>query len=177
MKISVLGLMMAAFTFLGGASAVAEEGELMKIYTPAFAEGQAIPARHSVEGQNLSPALEWSGIPEGAESLALIVDDPDAPMGTFVHWVVYNLPTDVEGLPEGGTLPGDASEGVNDFGDSGYGGPMPPKGHGIHHYHFKLYALDTEVPLKAGASKADLMKAMEGHILAQAELMGIYERR
>jgi Raf kinase inhibitor-like YbhB/YbcL family protein len=153
----------------------------MKIQSSAFEAGQTIPARYSVaEGENISPALFWTGVPAGTKALALIVDDPDAPMGTFVHWVLYNLPGDAAGLPEAvpakGPAPGGALQGVNDFGHMGYGGPQPPKGHGVHHYHFKLYALDGPIALGAGATKADLVGAMTGRILAESELVGVYER-
>jgi Raf kinase inhibitor-like YbhB/YbcL family protein len=151
----------------------------IEITSPAFKEGQPIPKKHTCEGPDLSPALEWTGIPEGAKSLALICDDPDAPMGTWVHWVLFDLPPDAKGLAENvakkPVLENGARQGVSDFKRPGYGGPCPPPGK-PHRYFFKLYALDTMLDLKEGAKKKDLEKAMEGHILAQGQLMGTYKR-
>jgi Raf kinase inhibitor-like YbhB/YbcL family protein len=144
----------------------------------AFKEGQPIPRQHTCDGVNVSPALEWSGAPAAAKTFALICDDPDAPSGTWVHWVLYNLPADriglVENVPATEKVPGDGLQGTNDFEKIGYGGPCPPSG--THHYFFKLYALDAELPLKAGATKAEVLKAMEGHIVGQTQLMGTYKR-
>jgi Raf kinase inhibitor-like YbhB/YbcL family protein len=139
----------------------------------AFSHGEPIPARYSCEGENLSPPLSWSGWPEGTRSLALIVDDPDAPVGTFTHWLAWGIDPEAGGLEEGEAPP---VEGRNDFGVTGYGGPCPPPGHGPHRYLFRLYALDSEVGLRAGASRQELERALEGHVLAVAELVGIYER-
>jgi hypothetical protein len=152
-----------------------EEGESpmeITITSPAFAEGEPIPAKFSCDGEDISPELVWSGIPEGTASLALIMDDPDAPMGTWVHWVLFNLPPGSAGLPEGAA--GLGEDGNNSWKRTGYGGPCPPGG--THRYFFKLYALDTTLDLEPGATKKALEKAMEGHILAQAELMGTYSR-
>jgi hypothetical protein len=147
----------------------------MIIKSSAFKENENIPSKFTCDGENVSPELSWSDSLEGTKTFALIVDDPDAPSGTFVHWVVYNLPSNVTSLPEGiSDLPSGAKQGTNHFGDNNYGGPCPPSG--IHRYYFKLYALDNEVQLKPGAGKKDLLKAMEGHILAEAQLMGKYER-
>jgi hypothetical protein len=143
----------------------------MQLTSTAFADGGNIPRKYSCDGENLSPPLAWSGIPQGAQSLVLIADDPDAPAGTFVHWVLYDLPAELSELPEG--VHGMGSEGVNGFRKSGYGGPCPPRG-SIHRYYFKLYALDNQLGLKAGATKAEVEKAMQGHILAQGQLMGRY---
>jgi Raf kinase inhibitor-like YbhB/YbcL family protein len=151
------------------------EGEPMKeltITSPAFTEGEPIPVKFSCDGDDVSPELVWDGVPEGTASLALIMDDPDAPVGTWVHWVLFNLPPDNTGLPEGVT--GLGVDGLNSWGTTGYGGPCPPGG--THRYFFKLYALDTTLELDAGATKDALEGAMEGHILAQAELMGTYTR-
>lgn len=154
----------------------------MKLTSSAFDKGQTIPRRHSGDGEDLSPPLSFSGVPEQARELAVIADDPDAPPHTWVHWVIYRIPPTADGLKEGiepvpqPPSPAGAVQGKNDFGNMGYGGPMPPRGHGPHHYHFKLYALDTELDLQAGATKQELLKAMEGHIIAQAELVGTYER-
>ena len=139
----------------------------------AFKEGETIPRRHTCDGENLSPTLSWSGVPHGTVSLALNADDPDAPAGTWVHWVLVDLASEITGLPEG--VSGVGVDGVNGFRKPGYGGPCPPKG-STHRYYFKLYALDKTLGLKAGMSKADVEKAMQGHILAQGQLMGRYGR-
>ena len=146
----------------------------------AFADGGEIPARYTCEGEDLAPALRWTGIPNGTRSLVLIVDDPDAPdpaapKMTWVHWVLYNIPADALGLDEGVNAPGlpqGTCEGLNDWKKLGYGGPCPPVGR--HRYFFKLYALDTTLALATTAIKADVEAAMQGHILAQAELVGTY---
>jgi len=150
----------------------------IKLTSSAFTEGQSIPRQYSCNGINISPSLEWSGIPKSAKTLAIITDDPDAPAGTWVHWVVYNLPADtmgmIENVPATEDLKGGGLQGKNDFEKIGYGGPCPPSG--THRYFFKLYALDNELPLKAGATKAEVEKAMDGHIQAQAQLMGTYRK-
>ncbi len=144
----------------------------------AFAHGEPIPTRYTCQGQDVSPPLSWEGAPASTQSFALIMDDPDAPAQTWVHWVLYNLPADVRALPEGvtaeGALPAQAAQGRNSWGREGYGGPCPPSG--THRYFFKLYALDSFLELPHGASKAELLRAMEGHILAQAQLMGTYHK-
>ncbi len=151
----------------------------LKLTSPGFSEGQPIPNRHALEGGNASPALEWSGVP-GAKSLALICEDPDAPAGTWVHWVLYDLPPGTsklaEGVPKSPELTDGAKQGVNDFGKIGYDGPSPPPGK-AHRYYFKVYALDAKPELKTGLGKKDLVKAMEGHVLAEGELMGTYEKK
>lgn len=151
----------------------------IQITSPAFKEGNPIPRKYTCDAEDLSPPLNWSGVPAHAKSLALIADDPDAPVGTWVHWVIFNLPPSLNGLPEGiaktPTVEGIGLQGNNDFRKPGYGGPCPPRGK-PHRYFFKLYALDTSLALGAGASKADLEKAMRGHILAQGQLMGTYSR-
>ena len=144
----------------------------MTITSPAFTAGDPIPVQFSCDGENYSPELVWNGIPEGTASLAFIMDDPDAPVGLWVHWVLFNLPADSTGLPEGAA--GVGVDGLNSWGETGYGGPCPPGG--THRYFFKLYALDTTLDLPAGTAKDALEAAMEGHILAQAELMGTYSR-
>ncbi len=155
----------------------------LTITSTAFKAGMVIPQKHTGEGKDLSPALSWSGVPAQAKTLALICDDPDAPRPTpWVHWVIYNIPASAAGLPEGvpvkeAVTNPSATQGVNDFGKTGYGGPMPPRGHGTHHYHFKLYALDTELKLPPKAAKQQLLAAMKGHILAEGELIGTYERK
>jgi Raf kinase inhibitor-like YbhB/YbcL family protein len=148
----------------------------------AFAAGAAIPPRFTCQGADVSPPLAWSGAPEGAKSLALIVDDPDAPdprapKMTWVHWVLYNLPLGAKGLPEGvapSALPPGTREGTNDWKRTGYGGPCPPIGR--HRYFFKLYALDAVLPDLGKPNKAKLEAAMKGHVLAHAELIGTYEK-
>lgn len=155
----------------------------LQITSSAFADSGDIPQAHTCEGADVSPALTWSGAPSGTRSLALIVDDPDAPdpaapKMTWVHWVLYDLPAEQSSLPEGvsaKTLPKDAREGLNDFKQTGWRGPCPPIGK--HRYFFKLYALDTILPDLKKPNKAALEKAMEGHVLAQASLMGRYQKR
>jgi len=149
------------------------------VTSAAFENGGMIPRKYTGEGADLSPPLSWTGVPDDAVALGLICDDPDAPGKTWVHWVLFNLPASATGLPEGMAtereLPTGARQGVNDFGKIGYGGPMPPPGP-AHRYYFKLYALDTKLKLDAGATKAELLKAMENHILAEGQLMGKYKR-
>ena len=156
-----------------------EDKTEIKVVSTAFTEGQAMLKQSTCDGLNLSPPLEWSGVPQNAKTIAIICDDPDAPSGTWVHWVLYNLPADrigiIENVPPTEKLPGGGLHGTNDFGKLGYGGPCPP-GVTPHRYFFKIYALDNEIPLKAGATKADLVKSMEGHILGQGQLMGTYGR-
>ena len=146
----------------------------LQVTSGAFNEGGSIPKRHTCDGENLSPALSWTGVPEGPASLALIADDPDAPAGTWVHWVLADMPPDLTGLAEGAT--GVGVEGLNGFRKAIYGGPCPPKG-STHRYYFKIYALDKKLGLKSGMTKSDLEKAMQGHILAQGQLMGRYSRQ
>ena len=143
------------------------------ISTPAFGNGQPIPDRHTADGADTSPQLDITGVPDGAVSFALIMDDPDAPMGTWVHWVVWSIPATTTTLPEGG-LPDGAVEGQNSWGRSGYGGPAPPSG--THRYFFKLYALDIDLDLPTSTDKNGLLQAVEGHVLARAQVMGTYAR-
>jgi Raf kinase inhibitor-like YbhB/YbcL family protein len=151
-----------------------------ELTSSAFTSGGDIPVKHTCDGSNASPPLRWSDPPPNAKGFALIVDDPDAPVGTWVHWVLYRIPASVRELPVGidpqDTAPGTGTQGVNDFGKVGYGGPCPPRGP-AHRYFFKLYALDTELTLSARKTKADVLKAVEGHVLGQAELMGRYKRK
>lgn len=143
----------------------------------------SIPTKFTADGQNVSPPIRWSGLPKGTKELAMIVEDPDAPRAEpFVHWVVYRIPAEAPGLPE--ALPPEANlstprgavQGVNSFGKVGYGGPAPPKGHGTHHYHFRLYALDTPLNVEGGLDSKSLTVAMSGHVLGQADLVGTYAR-
>jgi Raf kinase inhibitor-like YbhB/YbcL family protein len=159
--------------------AVDESAGTLLLESEAFEVGGNIPQRYTCDGNDVSPALRWSEPPPGTQSLALIFDDLDAPAGTWVHWVMFNIPAATLSLPEG--VPADAmvaglgAQGSNSWGNLGYGGPCPPKG-GPHRYTFRLYALDTVLDLDAGAHRADLDKAMEGHILGRGELMGQYSR-
>ncbi len=148
------------------------------LVSPAFAPGGLIPAQYTCDGADISPPLSWQNVPASAKSLALICDDPDAPVGIWVHWVLYDLPAEIQGLPENippkETLENGAKQGINDFRKIGYGGPCPPGG--IHRYFFKIYALDDFLNLPPGATKSELLKAMKGHIMEQAELIGKYSR-
>jgi len=150
-----------------------------ELTTSSFPSGGNIPRQFTCEGEDISPALAWTEPPPGTQSLALIMDDPDAPMGTFVHWVVYNLPAAARQLPDRvprkDDLAGGGAQGRNDFPTTGYGGPCPPPGK-PHRYFFKLYALDSKLNLKAGIGKRDVEQAMKGHVLAEAQLMGRYGR-
>jgi Raf kinase inhibitor-like YbhB/YbcL family protein len=150
----------------------------IKIKSLAFEDGGMIPSKFTCDGPDVSPALEWESVPENAKTLAIICDDPDAPMGTWVHWVIFNIPAGLGGLeedvPADEVLSSGAIQGINDFRRIGYGGPCPPGG--THRYFFKIYALDTELDLKPGATKSQVLETMEGHILAQGELMGRYSR-
>ncbi len=139
----------------------------------AFANGQSIPVKYSCRGNNISPALTWSNAPAGTQSYALIVDDPDAPAGTWVHWVVYNIPSSTTSLQENADT-SNLSVGKNSSGNMRYDGPCPPSG--THRYFFKLYALDSQLSLSPGASKEQLLNSMKGHILAQGELMGTFSK-
>lgn len=165
----------------GAADLQAEGGEKMeiKITSSAFEQGGLIPAKYTCDGDDISPPLQWKAVPEGTKSIALISDDPDAPVGTWVHWVLFNLPADArelsENIPPEKVLPNGARQGVSDFGRIGYGGPCPPSG--THRYFFKIYALDTEIDLAAGATKGQLLETMEGHILGQGQLIGKYKRQ
>jgi len=168
-----------------------KESKVMQITSTAFKEGETIPVKYTCDSVDVSPPLEISGVPEGAKSLALICDDPDAPVGTWVHWVVFNIPPDVKTLPEDvekkvmANISGDSTEvmavqGMTDFGGFGYGGPCPPKGP-AHRYFFKLYALDgmvdfDEKKIKAGVTKKELLEKIEAHVVAEAVLMGKYGR-
>jgi Raf kinase inhibitor-like YbhB/YbcL family protein len=153
-------------------------GRTMHLTSSAIPPGKGIPRQYTCDGNDISPPLQWDEPPPGTQSFALIADDPDAPSGTFVHWVLFNLPPQARALPEGirpePRLADGARHGKNSWGNKGYGGPCPPGG--THRYFFKLYALDTMLDLPAGASKEQLLRAMQGHILAETELMGQYGR-
>jgi Raf kinase inhibitor-like YbhB/YbcL family protein len=144
-----------------------------------FMNGQAIPARFTCDGPNISPLLSWTAPPAGTQAFVLIMDDPDAPRHVWVHWLVYDIPADASGLPDNlppkPELETGARQGTNDFHEQGYGGPCPPK-NATHHYYFRLYALDTRLGLLPGATRADIERAMQGHVLAEVELIGWYAR-
>ena len=171
---------LALLAAVAGAPAIAEE--TMKLTSAAFGDNQSIPKIYTCEGKDVSPPLVWSGVPANAKSLALIVDDPDAPdpaapRMTWVHWVLYNIPVAASGLPEGvasSALPKGSLEGLNDWQRTGYGGPCPPIGR--HRYFHKLYALDAVLPDLKKPNKGALEKAMKGHIIAEAQLIGTYEK-
>jgi Raf kinase inhibitor-like YbhB/YbcL family protein len=153
------------------------------VESPAFGPGEKIPTKHTGDGEDVSPALSWSGAPAKTKELALIMDDPDAPVAEpWVHWVLYKIPPGVSSLEEGvarsETLsePSGAMQGKNSWDEIGYMGPAPPRGHGVHHYHFKVYALDAPLDVKPGLSKKALLSAMSGHILAEGERIGTYQR-
>lgn len=145
----------------------------MEITSNAFEHNQGIPSKYTCDGENISPPLRFSEVPEDTKSLALIVDDPDAPSGDFVHWVVFNMPAGTAGIGENSSPAG--VQGTTDFGGTGWGGPCPPSG--SHRYYFKLFALDTELDIDSSATKAELETAMTGHILDRAELVGLYQRQ
>lgn len=148
----------------------------MTLTSPAFQEGETIPTQFTCDAENISPELHWNHIPAGTRSFVLIVDDPDAPHQTFTHAVLFDIPAETQQLVEGAKAIG--VSGTNDFGETGYGGPCPPSGHGSHRYFFTLYALDVPtLNLQQGAARSDVEGAMQGHILEQAQLMGRFERR
>jgi Raf kinase inhibitor-like YbhB/YbcL family protein len=177
---SIAALCLCLFLTTNPLNAQGKGGRTMAITvtSPVFGEGEMIPRQYTCDGKDISPPLSWSGLPEEAKSIALICDDPDAPMGTWVHWVLFNLPGNADGLPEdvpaSKTLDNGARHGKNDFQRFGYGGPCPPGG--THRYYFKVYALDTVLEHEPGITKAGLLKAMESHILAEGQLMGRYQR-
>jgi Raf kinase inhibitor-like YbhB/YbcL family protein len=151
----------------------------MEIKSSAFKEGESIPSKYTCDNIDVSPDLEWSKVPDGTKTFALILDDPDAPSGTYVHWVMFNIPGTQRELPEKipatETLDNGAIQGRNDFGKTGYGGPCPPSG--THRYYFKLYALDAKLEAIPGITKKELLKAMDVHVLEEGELMGRYKRK
>ncbi len=154
---------------------------MFQVESPDFKDGENIPKRFTCEGEDISPLLRWSPPPQGTKSFILVIEDPDAPMGTFVHWLAYDIPAGRHELPRGAAgdkaLRAAMKQGLNDFGHIGYGGPCPPKGHGPHRYYFMLKALDTTtLGLPDGASKSELERAAAGHVMAEARLMGRFER-
>ena len=169
----------AGATFPAPTAAEGEEPVSFELTSTAFGPEESIPSVFTCDGRDVSPPLQWTDPPQGTQSFALISDDPDAPMGTWVHWVLFNLPAEVRALPEAvapdAELADGSRHGTSSFRRLGYGGPCPPSG--THRYFFKLYALDTVLDLPSGANKKQLLEAMEGHILAQVELMGRYARQ
>ncbi|MGH9454810.1 MAG: YbhB/YbcL family Raf kinase inhibitor-like protein [Terriglobia bacterium] len=180
----LVGMLIMGTSYLGrtrrtlGESGAAAPSQ-MRLQTAAFTQGGFIPARFTCAGQDLSPALAWSDPPGNTQAFALIVEDPDAPAGTWTHWLVYDLPSTAHALPEGvgktGEISGGGRQGVNDFGKIGYGGPCPPPGR-PHRYFFRLYALNAPLALNAGASKDQVHAALKGHVAAETELMGRFKR-
>jgi len=155
--------------------------KVFQIKSSAFKNGERIPKKYTCEGEDVSPPVEWSGAPEGTKSFVLIVDDPDAPIGTFNHWVIYDIPASKNSLPEGvqkkPEIEGGIKQGRNDFGKVGWGGPCPPPGHGTHRYFFKIKAISQEtLKLPPGASKSEVLKAIDGKVLGEAEFFGTYSR-
>lgn len=172
-----ISLTLAVLSFWG--TAVGEDAVTkIELRSSAFRNSEMIPAEYTCDGADISPSLEWTGVPAGTKSLVLISDDPDAPAGDWVHWVLYDLPPGLTGLapgiPAADRIPGGGVQGRTDFGKVGYGGPCPPGG--IHRYFFKLYALNTVLNLAPGATKKQVEKTMQGHVLASGELMGRYQR-
>jgi Raf kinase inhibitor-like YbhB/YbcL family protein len=174
----VIAVFLLMFSGFNENQAHGKGGKTMEINSTAFKQGGMIPAKYTCDGLNVSPPLSWSNFPKETKSFSLICDDPDAPVGTWVHWVIYDIPAGITQLPES-VLPQreiarGGKQGVNDFRKIGYGGPCPPGGE--HRYYFKLYTLDGTTGLEPGATKEQLLKAMQGHILAEAQLMGKYKR-
>jgi Raf kinase inhibitor-like YbhB/YbcL family protein len=172
-------LALLCFSVLLSASRARAGSSELSIQSASFIANGPIPVTYTCAGDDKSPAVAWSGVPVATKSMALVVRDPDAPMGSYVHWVLYNLPANVTGLPAGlpttATLDNGAVQGVSSSGTSGYHGPCPPPG-ATHHYHFRLYALDVELSLAAGANADEVEQAIKGHVLASADLVGTYAR-
>lgn len=172
-------LVLVAFLSVPDAKAQKKEDNVNpELISSVIKEDQLIPSKYTCDGMNVSPPISWHGTPKGTQTWALILDDPDAPGKTWVHWVIYDIDASITHLPEHlattDSLSNGALQGINDFGHYGYGGPCPPSG--THHYRFTLYALDTRLNLKAGASKAQLLEAMKGHILTETRLIALYKR-
>lgn len=170
----LLLVMLGSILSTGALGKEVRKMEKLTVTSAAFAEGAAIASKYTCDGEDVNPSLAISATPAGTRSLALIMDDPDAPVGIWVHWVVWNIPAQTREIPENGMSAG-AKQGRNDWKRNDYGGPCPPSG--THRYYFKLYALDTTLTLEPSATKADLERAMKGHVLAAGQLMGTYKRR
>ena len=177
-RMLIVPLVSSFLVFCVNLTVIGGQAMELKIMSSAFYEGDMIPQKYTCDGADISPPLAWDAMPINTKSLALISDDPDAPMGTWVHWVIYNIPPTIKELPENipshKIIENGAQQGTNDFQKIGYGGPCPPRG--THRYYFKLYALDKVLDTEPGLTKAQLLKAMEGHVLAQGQLMGKYKR-
>ncbi|MGC9112304.1 YbhB/YbcL family Raf kinase inhibitor-like protein [Acidilobus sp.] len=162
---------------------VLREGAQFQLFSEAFKEGEVIPVKYTCDGEDISPPLSWSSPPQGTKSLALIMYDPDAPANTFIHWVIYNMPPTLTRLEEGigssgaREIPGVGVQGLNDFGDVGYGGPCPPRGHGPHRYYFALHALSAQLTLRSPVTASSLLNTMRGKVLGYSLLMGRYSRQ
>jgi Raf kinase inhibitor-like YbhB/YbcL family protein len=173
------GVLLAASIWISPVSGAESKGVSMELKSSAFTEGANIPRKHTCDAEDVSPLLRWEDVPAGTKAFVLIADDPDAPVGTWVHWVIYDLPPETKELAEGTakteTLEHGAKQGMNDFRRVGYGGPCPPPGR-PHRYFFKLYALDAPTNLKPRATKQQLLDAIKGHILCEAQLVGRYGR-
>jgi hypothetical protein len=181
LNVLIATAMLGCLITAGGADKINSKKIMnLSITSAAFSEGQPIPAKYSCEGSDISPPLKWTSVPANTKSFALIMDDPDAPAGTWVHWVLYDLPANATGLPEDVAktqfVAGNAKQGLNTWPRLGYGGPCPPPGK-PHRYFFKLNALDVMLDLKPGATKKDVETAMKGHVLAEGQLMGTYQRK
>ncbi len=177
LKTGIPVLAAVIFFVFYASTTIGKEGVKMgdlKISSTAFSNNGNIPSKYTCDGSDINPPLLIEDVPQGAKSLVLITDDPDAPMGTWVHWVVWNISPQTRVIKENDTPPG-ASSGLNDFRKKSYGGPCPPSG--THRYFFKLYALDTALDLPAGAKKADVEKAMKGHIISRTQVIGLYKRQ
>ncbi len=166
---------MVLFMMLGCVSRESFATTSLSLSSPAFSANSLIPQQYTCDGTDVSPALLWQSPPENTKSFVLIFDDPDAPAGDWVHWLLFNIPADIRSLPEAAKTPAGAVSGQNSWGKIGYRGPCPPGG--THHYFFRLYALDTLLNLGANANKQDVLKAMQNHILETSELMGYYTKR
>ncbi len=178
----IVGLILAAYSAPSLGQDMQEEpvkDSIMEITSAAFAEGDTIPMKYTCDGQGLSPPLAWTGVPEKAVSLVLIMDDPDAPMGIWAHWVLFDIPADMSALDEGilamELADLNVMEGINSWSNTGYGGPCPPSG--THRYHFRLYALNKQLSLGPYASKEQVSQAMTGHVMAEAQLIGLYSHK
>ena len=153
----------------------------LDVRSPAFEDGDEIPVRYTCDGENISPAIDWSGVSQETQSLALLMEDPDAPSGTFTHWTIYNIPRGIDGLPEDvprdERLPDESRQCTNSSGKTGYTGPCPPPGGGSHRYYFNVYALDAEILLSNGATREEFLGAIKDHVIDEGKLMGRYQRR
>jgi len=176
----IFSLIFAAYAGESKDEPTKKEYKEMQIESPAFKDGENIPVKYTCDGKDISPEILWKDILEEVKSLALICDDPDAPLKTWVHWVIYNIPPESEKLNEDikpvKTLEDGTLQGINNFRNIGYGGPCPPRG-APHHYHFKVYGLDVKLDVKAGITKKELLNKMEGHIIAKGEIVGLYKRK